>query len=303
MGEQTAMSTSQYAIKEIWRYPVKSMQGERLQTSVLTPSGVHLDRGWAIRDEKTQTIVGAKKIARLLDCSATYIEGTNAGTVPHVEITLPDGTSVRSDDSGIHKNLSKALDQEVTLWPLQPAEDKEHYRTKVAPEDPLADLRATFALEPDEPLPDLSGWPADVLAEVMEFATPLGTYFDAFPLDILTEASIRHLQALVPDAILDVQRFRPNILLSDSAGLTGLSETEWLGKQLTLGETKIDAVIDCPRCIMTTRAQNPAEAEHALPRDAAIMRAMVAHTKQNLSIYCNVTEPGQIKIGDTLSIS
>lgn len=291
------MSNSEYAIKEIWRYPVKSMQGERLANTVLTPGGVPLDRGWAVREEATQTIVGAKKIAGLLNCSATYIEGTNAGTVPHVDITLSDGTSIRSDQKAIHEQLSNDLGQQVTLWPLQPASDADHYRTKNASDNPEADLRESFALEPHEPLPDFSAWPPEVLGELMEFASPRGTYFDAFPLDILTEASLRHLQSLTPDAQLDVRRFRPNILLNDSENTVGLAESTWTGKTLNLGQARIDAVMDCPRCIMTTRAQQE------LPRDASIMRALVAHTKQNLSIYCNVAQAGQIAVGDVLKVT
>ena len=291
------MSTSQYAIKEIWRYPVKSMQGERLANTVLTPSGVPLDRGWAVREEATQTIVGAKKIAGLLNCSATYIDGTNAGTVPHVEITLSNGNTVRSDHETAHAQLSSDLGQQVTLWPLQPASDAEHYRSKDGSDNPEADLRENFALEPHEPLPDFSAWPPEVLGELMEFASPRGTYFDAFPLDILTEASIRHLQSLTPDAQLDVRRFRPNILLSDSESAVGLAESAWTGKTLNLGQARIDAVMDCPRCIMTTRAQQD------LPRDASIMRALVAHTNQNLSLYCNVAQAGQIAVGDVLKVT
>ncbi|MCR9243199.1 MAG: MOSC N-terminal beta barrel domain-containing protein [Rhodobiaceae bacterium] len=290
------MSSQHFTVKEIWRYPVKSMQGEQLTETVLTAGGVPLDRGWAVRDEATQTIVGAKKIAELLNCSAKYIDGTNAGAVPHVEITLPNGSTVRSDDTRVNEKLSQALGQDVTLWPLQPADNKDHYRTKNVPEDALAELRAVFALEPDEPLPDFSTFPPDVLTELMEFATPVGTYFDAFPLDILTEASLRHLQTLTPDAMLDIRRFRPNILVSDSDKITGLEEAKWVGQSIGIGEATVDAVTECPRCIMTTRSQGD------LPRDASIMRAMVAHTSQNLSIYCNISKPGRIAEGDKLTL-
>lgn len=290
------MSTTQFTVKEIWRYPVKSMQGEQLTETVLTAGGVPLDRGWALRDEATQTIVGAKKIANLLNCSARYIDGTNAGAVPQVEITLPDGNTVRSDDTQINAMLSAALDQDVTLWPLLPADNKEHYRTKHAPDDMEAEMRAIFALEPDEPLPDFSSFPPDVLGELMEFATPVGTYFDAFPLDILTEASLRHLQTLTPESNLDIRRFRPNILVSDSEKVAGLEETKWVGRPVTIGNAKVDAVMECPRCIMTTRAQGD------LPRDASIMRTMVAHTAQNLSIYCNIAKPGRVAEGDAVTL-
>jgi uncharacterized protein YcbX len=290
------MSSQHFTVKEIWRYPVKSMQGERLSETVLTAGGVPLDRGWAVRDEVTQTIVGAKKIGELLNCAARYIEGSNAGAVPHVEITLPDGNTVRSDDDKVHAALSDALGQDVTLWPLQPADNKEHYRTKNAPEDMEAEMRAIFALEPGEPLPDFSTFPPDVLGELMEFATPVGTYFDAFPLDILTEASLQHLQTLTPDSNLDIRRFRPNIVVGDSGDTVGLEEAKWVGRPVTIGNAKIDAVMECPRCIMTTRAQGD------LPRDASIMRAMVAHTAQNLSIYCNISKPGRVTEGDAITL-
>src|SRR5579871_1349057 len=117
-------------ISEIWRYPVKSMQGEKLDRCMLTKGGIPLDRGWAVRDEQTQTIRGAKWIAALMLCSARYIDGTSAGTVPHVEITLPDGTRVRSDESYVNDRLSEALGRKITLWPLQPAENADHYRIK-----------------------------------------------------------------------------------------------------------------------------------------------------------------------------
>jgi MOSC domain-containing protein len=291
------MTSPHFTVKEIWRYPVKSMQGERLTETVLTSGGIPLDRGWAVRDEATQTIVGAKKIAGLLNCSARYIEGSNAGAVPHVEITLPNGNAIRSNDEKVHATLTNALGQDVTLWPLQPADNKEHYRTKNVPQDMEAELRSVFALEADEPLPDFSSFPPDVLAELMEFATPVGTYFDAFPLDILTEASLRHLQTLTPDSNLDIRRFRPNIVVGDHDDTVGLEEASWVGRSVTFGNATVDAVMECPRCIMTTRAQGD------LPRDAAIMRAMVAHTAQNLSVYCNIGKAGRVAEGDSVSLA
>ncbi|MEQ9146017.1 MAG: MOSC domain-containing protein [Parvibaculaceae bacterium] len=291
------MPSPVFTVKEIWRYPVKSMQGERLGETILTAGGVPFDRGWAVRDEATETIVGAKKIAELLNCSARYLEGTTAGAVPHVEITLPDGSVVRSDDSDVNERLSAALGRTVTLWPLQPADDKEHYRTKQPPEDMEAELRSIFAVEPDEPLPDLGKFPPDLLAELMEYASPLGTYFDAFPVDVLTEASLRHLQSLLPDTVLDIRRFRPNILLADDAETVGLAETAWVGQKMAVGDAVLDVVMECPRCIMTTRAQGE------LPRDAAIMRTLVKHTNHNLSVYCNVERPGGLREGDAITLT
>src|SRR5512135_2757790 len=60
-------------VKEIWRYPVKSMAGERVATGTLTTRGVVGDRGWAIKDEKAGEIRGAKKLPALMRCHAAYV--------------------------------------------------------------------------------------------------------------------------------------------------------------------------------------------------------------------------------------
>jgi uncharacterized protein YcbX len=37
------------SVKEIWRYPVKSMRGERISETQLGKGGIPFDRGWAVR--------------------------------------------------------------------------------------------------------------------------------------------------------------------------------------------------------------------------------------------------------------
>ena len=79
-----------HRVKEIWRYPVKSMAGEQLATAVLTPMGIPHDRAWAVRDEKTRTIRGAKHLPRLMACAARFVEDPD-GT--RLEIYAKDGAS------------------------------------------------------------------------------------------------------------------------------------------------------------------------------------------------------------------
>ncbi|MFP5488984.1 MAG: MOSC N-terminal beta barrel domain-containing protein, partial [Acidimicrobiia bacterium] len=40
-------------IAEIWRYPVKSMGGERLDVADVTPDGIDGDRAWGVLDPTT----------------------------------------------------------------------------------------------------------------------------------------------------------------------------------------------------------------------------------------------------------
>lgn len=286
-----------YTVAEIWRYPVKSMQGERLAEANVTSSGIRHDRSWAVRDEKTRTIRGAKHFSGLLNCHARLLDGAGIGGVPHVEITLPNGERTNSKEPYVHEALSDIVGRAVTLWPLLPAEAARHYALNPAGGDGgMAEWRRTFGLEDGEPFPDMSGFPKEMLAEFMAYATPRGTYFDAYPIDILTEASLRRLAALCPGADLDVRRFRPNILLADSEGRADFAEVEWVGRQVAVGSVELDVVVDAVRCVMVTCAQP------GLPRDTTIMRTLVRETKQRLSVYADVVSPGMIRCGDPVRL-
>src|SRR6185369_14201595 len=134
-------------IAEIWRYPVKSMAGERIESAELGALGVPGDRGWAVRDEVRGGIRGAKKIAPLMLCKARYLDAQLSAP----EITLPDGTTIRADAAGAAAAVSAAVGTSVTLWPRRPIEDLEHYR-RGAPdhEDMEVELRSVFGREAGE---------------------------------------------------------------------------------------------------------------------------------------------------------
>ena len=61
----------------VWRYPVKSMQGEALAACPAGERGLAGDRGWAIVDVESQKIASAKHPKlwlSLLECAAMYVE-------------------------------------------------------------------------------------------------------------------------------------------------------------------------------------------------------------------------------------
>ncbi|HEY8517148.1 MAG TPA: MOSC domain-containing protein [Candidatus Binatia bacterium] len=281
------------SVKEIWRYPVKSMAGERLARTDVGMQGLAGDRGWAVRDEQRGGIRGAKKIPDLMRCAARYLGEPTLARAGDVEMRLPDGGIVRSDAPDVHERLSAALGTPVTLWPLQPADKLDHYRRGAPTHDDLEqELRSMFGLEPDEPLPDLSGLPP----ELYEFESPPGTYFDAFPLLLLTEASLAHLQSLLPDSQIDVRRFRPNFLIATPDAEPSFVESAWTGRRLRIGGMVAEATIHCMRCVMTTLPFDD------LPKDPRIMRTLVRDAKQCLGVYARVVEPGQVTQGDPVEL-
>jgi uncharacterized protein YcbX len=291
VGPRRRIMTTLGTIAQIWRYPVKSMAGEQLERCPIGPGGLVGDRGWAVRDEQAGEIRGAKQLPKLLRCAARYLEEPQGREVPHVEITLSDGSTVRSDEDDADERLSKFLGRPVTLWSLQPAADDEHYR-RSQPLSSEAVLRDFLSREEEESLPDLSSLDPTLVKEIVEFTSPRGTYFDVSPYHLLTTASLEALQALLPDARLDVRRFRPNLYIQTPPGIEGFVEFDWTGKALRVGEALLTAGVPVPRCGMTAAAQRD------LSKDPSILRAIVREVKQVLGIYGSTDSSGVIQEGD-----
>jgi hypothetical protein len=277
-------------LSALHRYPVKSLMGESLETATLGPKGIPGDRAWAVRDEARGGIQGAKKIPSLMNCAARYLEEPSQDHVPPPQITLPDGSRFLASDEKAAARLSAATGRELTLWPLLPPDALDHYR-RSPPDDPdfEKELRAIFAREPGEPLPDIGKFPP----EILQYESPPGTYFDAFPLVLLSEASLAGMSKAAPESRFDVRRFRPNLLLQTS-GDDAFPEAAWGGRKLRIGEAVLDVVMECPRCVMTTHGFAD------LPEDRRIMRALVRETGGNLGAYAVVARAGRVEVGDAI---
>jgi uncharacterized protein YcbX len=91
-------------VAELWRYPVKSLQGERLESADVSPDGLEGDRRFAIYDVETQFGLTARRVPELLFASARLLDDGG------VEITLPDGSVAAGDDA-----LSAWIGRPVTL--------------------------------------------------------------------------------------------------------------------------------------------------------------------------------------------
>jgi len=213
--------------------------------------------------------------------------------VPPAQITLPDGTQVRSNDTAVAERLSELLGRRVTLWPLQPPSATDHYR-RALPDNPdmIAELREIFGRTADEPLPDLSVFPP----EIMEYTSPLVTYFEVFPLHLLTTASLVAMSQRHPAAQFDVRRFRPNVLIEPVGGATGLVEFDWCGRTLRAGSARIKIEIPAVRCVMPTLPQTD------LPKDPSVLRTIVRDAGQNLGVYATVEAAGSLAVGDAVEL-
>ena len=284
------------SVAEIWRYPVKSMGGERLARSAIGAGGVHADRMWAVRDVSLDTFTTARRWPILLQCSARFVEdpaGRSAapGDVLEVIVTFSDGTEVSSSDPAIHDRLSAEIGKPARLEPLPALSEKGRYRT---PQATKADLRRQFAISEGEPLPDFSMFPVRKLAELARYATPVGALYDAYPIHLVTQASLRALAERSPSSDFDVRRFRPNVLIERDGA--ELAEFDWCGSQLRAPNVTFNADIPALRCSIPTRQQGD------LPADPDVLRTINAHADHCLGIYASVAQAGTLRQGDVLEV-
>jgi uncharacterized protein YcbX len=281
------------SVVSMWRYPVKSMQGEEVDEVVVTERGILGDRGYAVMERVTGYIASAKhprKWSRLLECSAAFVESPGPEEpLPPVAITLPDGVVVRSDQPDADMILSRLLGRDVTL---------------------LAQAPAALRREADRSEPDRISPQEAIRVEEMALAAPAGTFFDYAALHLLTTATLNRLSDLHPSGQFVPARFRPNIVVTPTGEPRDFVENGWLGHKLTIGpEVRLHAIDPCPRCVITTLAQGD------LPRDPVILRTLAQHNAVASAtlapglvlpavagLYATVLRSGKICRGDAVGI-
>src|SRR4051812_8534443 len=92
----------------IWRYPVKSLQGEALDAAVVEGDGLEGDRSWGVRDGHTGRILTARRRPELLHAAASYRDEQPV-------ITLPDGRMAEGPGPTTDRLLSEWLGSPVSL--------------------------------------------------------------------------------------------------------------------------------------------------------------------------------------------
>ena len=90
-------------VAELWRYPVKSLGGQRLDRVEVGPLGLDGDRRWGIRERATGNILTARRQPEMLFARATLIYG-------RLLVRLPDGRVAKDDD-----DLSQWLRRDVEM--------------------------------------------------------------------------------------------------------------------------------------------------------------------------------------------
>ncbi|MFC5663521.1 MOSC domain-containing protein [Kitasatospora misakiensis] len=230
-------------IEQLWRYPVKSTGGERLDSVEVDARGLAGDRLYAVRD-------GHGKFG----------SGKNTRRFRRMDGLLR-----------LSSRLGHRLDGPELFDPLG---------RPVA--DPTAFLRAYLQRE------DVELAREDAVS-----------HFDQLPVSVLTTATLDWVAEAALSAVVDVRRFRPNILLRTPPGTPPFVEDDWFGhhaRGAAGSGARLVFVRSSERCAMTTAAQP------GLPHAPEILKAVAQAHDTRLDALAEVAAPGRLTVGDTLTL-
>ncbi len=274
------------SVKRLWRFPVKSMLGEEIESAEVVWSGFHGNRCYALVDSQTSKLVSAKnplKWARAFSCTSrlTGTEGAPSGErhrQPGVRVTLPDGKHYDISEGnydGAEAALSDLFGRQVTFTAARAEPEVlryEQYHPDID-EDPLRGTTTEF---------------------VRPVSSQTGTFTDKAAIHLLTESTLGALAELYPGGDFNPMRFRPNVLI-DTGDSRGFIERDWVGSKAAIGEeVEIEIFAECDRCVMTTLPQSE------LPSDAGILSTVMKHNRGKTGVFASVLKGGRVKKGDEI---
>jgi uncharacterized protein len=266
----------------LWRFPVKSMLGEKLDQVNVTIHGVAGDRAWALREVANGKVVSAKKFPKMFEMRSAYERSPDDGDLPPVRITLPDGKTIHAADENASEILSSILGTKMHL------ERPQAGQTNLAGIDP----RTVFGDVGIEKI-----YPALTASNAPDFfPLPEGTFFDSGLIHVVASATLEHARRLAgSNSRFDPRRFRCNIFVESEGEPDGFVEDGWLGGMLEIGESvKITGMQGALRCVMTTHPQDDLE------RDPVILRTVAKAHEANLGVFASVGARGRVEVGDAV---
>ena len=225
-------------INQLAIYPVKSLRGYSIQSTLLTPQGLQYDRQWMIINAKNQ-FVTQRKLPTMVLVHTHIDNGVLTLSTPQQQHLPP--LNINIDTPSHHDSTSAPI--HATIWKDSCA---------VLDEGPKASEWLSQALHTDQTLrlvrmanhprpqskPELLGEQTHTL------------FADAAPFLITNTASLDALNTQLHKHSIDpvtMERFRPNIVLT---GLHAFAEHQIRG--FTHSHYSINHCYPCQRCIMPT---------------------------------------------------
>ena len=229
-------------IRQLGRYPVKSMRGESLLATTLTLQGVPADRRYAFVQMASRSSfpwLTARELPELL-CYSTCVEQAGPQEV-EVSVTTPGGEKFPIQSDELRQALEVRSGKKLFL---------------------LYDYRGSY---------------------------------DVAPISLISRQTVSQI-AKESETEEDPLRFRPNLLIDLERG-EAFDELNWVGRILRVGDAARIAITEVDqRCMMITL--DPTSAKPS----PAVLRYVARQHKQCAGVYATVLTPGEVRIGDTVSL-
>ena len=270
-------------VDTLWRYPVKSMLGERRSELFINERGTVGDRAWALRELETERIASAKRFPRLLECRSSYDVEPTAAERGRAIVQLPDGRRFDADDPELSDRLSALLGRTVRM-----ERDPRGYEVTGI------DRSTVFADIPVSTM--MPNWSPETMPDYFELKA--GSFFEIGAVYLLSNSSVRRLSQLQGGtAKIDQRRFRPNIYIDSFRNTPGFREDEWLGHRLD-----IEPVLVCNDFKATVWCVTSTLAQKDLPHDSSILRTIAHQHGGCLGAYASIATPGLVRVGDAVTL-
>ena len=262
---------SQLSLTALYRYPVKSLAGQALQTLSVDRRGPELDRHWMLVDPQGRFLTQRQHPRMVLI-------GTRFGAEGVLQLQAP-----RMPDLDIAASSGDRL--EVRIW------GDTLFAARVG--DGADDWLRAFLGVPCH----LVEQPGDVRRPVdPAFATPEDQVglADGFPFLLISQASLNDLNDRLQTP-LPMLRFRPNLVV---AGCEPYAEDGW--RRIRIGDMVFRVAKPCSRCIIPTIDPDTGE------RGREPMQTLLSYRRRDNKVYFgqNLIHDGmgQLHLGMTVEV-
>ena len=258
------------AVESLWRYPVKSMRGEKVPEVFMGFSGVYGDRCYAFKNSAARKgfpYLNANVQQRMLLYRPQFRHPERASAPPNLteaagiapgvnpangdaedlalDVVTPSGEALCIDDPALIKLLGEGIGEKNQL-------------TLVRSDRALTDCR---------------------------------------PVSLISLQTVRQVEAELSMPV-DKRRFRANVYFDSGSEGGGFAEDDFVGRRLRIGSKATLMVLERdPRCKMISL--DPDTGEH----NPEVLRSVVRSHGNFAGVYCAVLVEGLLKKGDLIELA
>ena len=224
-------------LSEINVYPIKSLGGISLKSSIVENRGLQFDRRWMLVDERNE-----------------FLTQRNFPTMATIRVEIiSDGLRVSSADKNLEISFKPNTNETASVKVWSSRCRAQIYESEINEWfSEILNANCKLVLMPEEARRKVNYFYAVHRDDTVSFA-------DGYPFLLIGENSLSNLNARLETPV-PMNRFRPNFVVS---GSEAFAEDGW--KRIKIGGAIFHVVKPCARCVITTIDQTSGEKQSVEP--------------------------------------